>query len=197
MPLVETRSELKAQLRKDALARREAMDVAQRIEASMAIADRAMGAWPAGERSVLGGYLPIRSEVDPRPLMAMAADRRVQLAVPAIVGRALDFRMLERDAPLEPQGHGTMAPGEAAPRLKPDILLVPLAAFDRRGHRIGYGGGFYDRAIASLSEGGARPFTIGLAFAVQEIEAVPDEAFDMPLDLIVTEAEAIKADRFS
>lgn len=191
----ETRSELKAQLRKQALGRREAMDEGRRIEASLTIADRAMENWPAGDHDVLGGYLPIRSEVDPRPLMVLAADRRMQLAVPAIVGRTLDFRMLERGAPLVPQGHGTLAPGESAIRLRPDILLVPLAAFDRRGHRIGYGGGFYDRAIAALSEGGPRPITVGLAFAAQEVDTVPDEAFDMALDLIVTEAETIRTPR--
>lgn len=171
------------------------MDEGRRIEASLAIADRAMENWPAGDHCVLGGYLPIRSEVDPRPLMVLAADRRMQLAVPAIVGRTLDFRMLERGAPLVPQGHGTVAPGESALRLRPDILLVPLAAFDRRGHRIGYGGGFYDRAIAALREGGRRPITVGLAFATQEVETVPDEAFDVALDLIVTEAETIRTER--
>lgn len=173
------------------LAARDALDVGFRIEASLAIADNALRNWPDVARHVLGGYLPIRSEVDPRPLMAMASDRRLRLAVPAIVGPSLDFRALERGAPLVPQGHGTHAPGDTAERLSPGILLVPLAAFDRRGHRIGYGGGFYDRAIAALYGAGFRPVTIGLAFHAQEIDAVPDEPFDVPLDMVVTEAGVV------
>ena len=187
-------SQAKSRLRREALSRRDALDISRRIEASYAIADAAMAEWPQAEFSILGGYLPIRSEVDPRPLMALAADRRLRLAVPAIVGDDLEFRALERGAALEPQGHGTHAPGNGAERLRPDILLVPLAAFDRRGHRIGYGGGFYDRAIAALAADGRPLLTIGLAFAAQEVDAVPEEPFDIRLDRIVTEQGSVPID---
>lgn len=179
-------------MRREALARRDALEPGIRIEGSIAIAERAMAIPVWADRHVLGGYLPIRSEVDPRPLMALAADRRIRLAAPAIVGSQLDFRALERDGVLERQPFGTYAPGEAAERLVPDVLLVPLAAFDRRGHRIGYGGGFYDRAIAALRDAGRGAITIGVAFAAQEVSEVPDEAFDIALDWIVTESEIVR-----
>ena len=76
--------------------------------------------------------------------------------------------------------------------LDPAILLVPLAAFDRRGHRIGYGRGYYDRAIAALKQAGHRPQLIGLAFACQEVSRVPAEAHDEPLDGIATEGGLIR-----
>ena len=85
---------------------------------------------------------------------------------------------------------GLSEPAATSPEVSPRALLVPLAAFDRRGHRIGYGAGYYDRAIARLSAIGPL-FTIGVAFSVQEIERVPDEPHDRALDVIVTETETI------
>ncbi|WP_185983336.1 5-formyltetrahydrofolate cyclo-ligase [Aureimonas mangrovi] len=188
----EVRSEAKARLRREALSRRDALGLSVRIEASHAIANRLAAAWPRGDFAVLGGYLPIRSEVDPRPAMERGAERGLHLCVPAIVGNDLDFRALEDGTSLEPQGFGTLAPGSGVERLRPDILLVPLVAFDARLNRIGYGGGFYDRAIAALRSGGGPLVAIGLAFAAQEVESVPTEPFDLALDLIVTEAGTVR-----
>ncbi|MBP0616613.1 5-formyltetrahydrofolate cyclo-ligase [Jiella sp. KSK16Y-1] len=166
------------------------MDVSARIEASLTVRDLVadqIKVFPA----ILSGFLPIRSEIDVRPLMMTFADRRARLCVPAIVDGTLQFRELLRGAELEPQGFGTFAPGPEAAVLDPEMMLVPLAAFDKRGGRIGYGRGYYDRAIASLRAKGLAPMLIGVAFACQEVEAVPMDPHDVPLDLVATEAGVI------
>ncbi|KAB0678005.1 5-formyltetrahydrofolate cyclo-ligase [Aureimonas leprariae] len=177
-------SDEKARLRGEALARRDAMPETARIEASLEVAERVVDELSFDPSAVVSGFLPIRSEIDPRPLMAALADRGARICVPAIVEDRLEFRELVRGAPLVPQGFGTYAPGEGTAVLRPTLMLVPLAAFDRRCHRIGYGRGYYDRAIAAL-----RPLaTVGLAFACLEVAAVPDEPHDVALDFVVTES---------
>lgn len=139
---------------------------------------------------VLSGYLAMRGEADPMPAMTA---HQGPLCLPVVPGRAvpLIFRAWEPGAPLEPGPFGTRHPPESAPVLSPQVLIVPLAAFDRAGQRIGYGGGYYDRTLAGLRAAG--PVTaIGFAFAGQEIAAVPTGPFDQPLDLIVTEQETIR-----
>ncbi|KQT88131.1 5-formyltetrahydrofolate cyclo-ligase [Aurantimonas sp. Leaf443] len=178
---------VQAHLRREALARRDAMDMGRRIEASFELADRVGEALDVAPGTIVSGYLPIRSELDLRPLMMRLADRRARLCVPAIVEGRLVFRELLRGAPLEPQGFGTYAPGEAAAVLEPDLMLVPLAAFDRAGGRIGYGRGYYDGAIAALRERGRDPRLVGAGFSVQEVEAIPLQAHDVRLPEIATE----------
>ncbi|MCC4298222.1 5-formyltetrahydrofolate cyclo-ligase [Aurantimonas coralicida] len=186
--------EAKASLRQAALARRDAMPEDARIEASLTVADRCADLLPITPGMVVSGFLPIRSEIDIRPLMMLLADRGARLCVPAIVDGRLQFRHLVRGAPLEPQGFGTYAPGAEAAVLDPELMLVPLAAFDRRGGRIGYGRGYYDSAIAALTQKGTPPILAGVAFAVQEAETVPMEPHDIRLPMIVTERETIRPD---
>ena len=181
----------KAELRRVALARRDAMDEAARIEGSLAVADRLAGTLEIGPGAVVSGFLPIRSEIDIRPLMMALADKGARLCVPAIVEGELQFRHLVRGAPLESQGFGTYAPGREAAVLDPTVMLMPLAAFDRGGGRIGYGRGYYDRAIGTLTGKGIAPHCVGVAYACQEVAAVPMEAHDKPLALIATEVETI------
>ena len=182
----------KARLRAEALARRDALSENRRIEATFAIAGRVGALLAFDPGTVVSGFLPIRSEVDVRPLMAALADRGARLCVPAIVGGDLRFRHLVQGAALEPQGYGTHAPGPEAAVMDPEIMLVPLAAFDRRRHRIGYGRGYYDRAVAALREKGLSPATVGIAFACQEVDRVPDERHDIALDFIATESEVYR-----
>lgn len=183
----------KAGIRNAALARRDAMDEAARIEASLALASLLEAELAFDPGTVVSGFLPIRSEVDLRPLMMALADRGARLCVPAIVDGRLEFRELIRGAPLEPQGFGTYAPGAASAVLDPGIMLVPLSAFDRRCRRIGYGRGYYDGAIAALRRKGMSPLLAGVAFAVQEVEAVPTGPHDVPLDLVATEAGIVRS----
>ncbi|MCK5930580.1 MAG: 5-formyltetrahydrofolate cyclo-ligase [Fulvimarina manganoxydans] len=182
----------KQQLRRQVLARRDGLDEAWRIEGSLALGDRALGfLGPIDPGTVVSGFLPIRSEVDIRPLMAALGQKGARLCVPAIVEGELQFRELRAGAPLEPQGFGTYAPGSEAEILDPQLMLVPLAAFDTAGRRLGYGRGYYDRAIERLEEKGISPRLIGIAFDAQEADRVPTEPHDRRLTAIVTESRVI------
>lgn len=178
---------LKAMLRANALARRDALPDAVRTQAAQVLAEAA----PAIEAlpgRIVSGFWPIRSEIDPRPLMDALADRGATITLPAVIDRqTITFRRYDAKTPLVPGGFGTMAPGPDAETLDPDIMLVPLSAFDGAGNRIGYGAGHYDRAIARLHGMGKRPHLIGLAFACQRVEAIPVEPHDVPLNAIITE----------
>jgi 5-formyltetrahydrofolate cyclo-ligase len=174
----------KAALRADALARRDALDPAFREAASRRIAQRVL-AMPALAEPV-SVFWPIRSEVDTRPLIAALAARGLRLALPVVVRPSLHFRAYAPGEPLAVGRFGLSEPLVGAERLAPKTMLVPLAAFDRAGNRIGYGAGFYDRAIAELAET-STPLTIGLAFATQEVPEVRAEAHDRCLDSVVTE----------
>jgi 5-formyltetrahydrofolate cyclo-ligase len=138
--------------------------------------------------AVLAGYWPMRDEADPRTAMA-AHDG--PLCLPVVLGRArpLVFRRWQGEV-LQTGAYGTSHPEPEAAELAPRVLIVPLAGFDRSGNRIGYGGGFYDRTLQILRE--SEPVTaIGLAFACQELPAIPVEKFDQPLDMIVTDREIL------
>ena len=138
---------------------------------------------------IVSGFWPMRSEVDVRPLMYALRDKGSRLALPAILDKTtIVFRELVRGAELIDMGFGTHGPGPDAEVLDPGLMLVPLAAFDIRGHRIGYGAGYYDRAIARLISKGRKPQLIGIAFDCQQVDEVPDEAHDVPLDAILTES---------
>jgi 5-formyltetrahydrofolate cyclo-ligase len=132
---------------------------------------------------VLAGYMPMRTEIDPLPAMA-AHDGAV--GVPVIIAAAtpLRFREWGPGAAMVPGEFGALIPAEGA-WLVPEVVIVPLLAFDARGYRLGYGGGFYDRTLAGLK--GAR--RIGFAFAAQEVDEVPVDEFDQKLDAVVTERE--------
>ncbi len=135
---------------------------------------------------VVAGYLPMRTEIDPRPAMALAAARGpVCVPVTHGRGRGLTFRAWRPDAPLVDGGFGTQVPAEGA-ALRPDVLIVPCLAFDAAGTRLGYGAGHYDRTLEALRAEGPC-FAIGLAFAAQQVEGLPTEPTDQPLDLVVTE----------
>ncbi|MDR5654450.1 5-formyltetrahydrofolate cyclo-ligase [Ruixingdingia sedimenti] len=137
---------------------------------------------------VLAGYMPMRTEIDPVPALAR---HRGPLCLPVVTAPAapLAFRAWRPGAPLVPGAFGTLVPA-AGDWLVPGVLVVPLLAFDRRGYRLGYGGGFYDRTLQALRAGGAVR-AIGFAFAAQELPEVPTDATDQPLDLIVTERGAL------
>ncbi|SEB51786.1 5-formyltetrahydrofolate cyclo-ligase [Nitratireductor aquibiodomus] len=183
-----TSRDLKKELRAAALARRDALDAAWRVDVGQRLATHADALAPS-PGGVVSGFWPMRSEMDVRPLMTALAARGARIALPAILDKTtIVFREYLPDAPMIDMGFGTMGPGEGTAVLDPDVMLVPLAAFDARGHRIGYGAGYYDRAIARLKAKGLAPRLIGIAFDCQEVEHVPDEAHDQPLSEILTEA---------
>ena len=141
--------------------------------------------------ATVAGYLPIRDEIDPRPALAALAGKGLAVCVPVIEGSGLPLRFV-RWVPGSATGVGAFGvevPLEGA-AAEPDLLLVPLLAFDPRGHRLGYGGGFYDRTIAAL-RARRTVVALGFAYAAQRVPLVPDSATDMRLDGIVTEAGTI------
>jgi len=182
----------KATLRAAALAARDALSDAQRVAAAQALARRGLPVEIAPGATV-AGYSPIRSELDPTPLMQKLAAEGARLALPVITarGQSLRFRVWHPGDRLLPGPLGILEPSPAAADIVPDIVLVPLAAFDRTGHRIGYGAGHYDRTLAQLHKSNkSKAFAaIGLAFAAQEVEAVPALQHDVPLDFVLTETE--------
>ena len=181
---------MKDRLRRDALFRRDALDAVFRNRAAEAVAGR-IKIGPRLTGAVAGLYSPIRSEFDPGPLAARLAALGVRLALPVVGPDGLVFRSWTPGEALVPAGFGTFGPGEEAMSVRPDILFLPLSVFDRAGGRIGYGKGHYDKAIAGLARSGPVPVAVGLAFCVQEVDQVPSEPHDHPLDAILTEAETI------
>jgi 5-formyltetrahydrofolate cyclo-ligase len=177
----------KGDLRTAALARRDALSDEGRAAAAQAIARRGLPL-PIKPGIVVAGYSPIRSEIDPAPLMRTLAAQGIQLALPAVTarGKSLVFRAWSPDDRLMLGPLGILEPSPAAAELVPDIMLVPLAAFDRAGHRIGYGAGHYDVTLAHLRKVKAI-IAVGVAFAVQEIKAVPVQPHDVALDYVLTE----------
>jgi 5-formyltetrahydrofolate cyclo-ligase len=179
----------KAELRADALAKRDALSAEQRSSAAQAIAVSGLP-FEVTVGMVISGYSPIRSEIDPTPLMQRLAAQGARLALPAVTarGHALIFRAWSVGDRMVLGGLGIPEPSPAAAELIPDVMLVPLAAFDRLGHRIGYGAGHYDYTFAHLRK--SKPVMgVGLAFAAQEIEAVPALAHDAALDYVLTEVQ--------
>ena len=179
----------KADLRAAALAARDALSGEHRAAAAQAIAGRGLP-FEITHGAVVAGYSPIRSEVDPAPLMRKLAAQGAQLALPVITarGQSLRFRVWSADDRLLQGPLGILEPSPAAAEITPDIVLVPLAAFDRAGHRIGYGAGHYDRTLAQLHK--SKGFTaIGLAFAAQQVKTVPALQHDVALDYVLTETK--------
>ena len=181
----------KDQLRAKALSKRDALSVEQRVAAAEMIA-KAPIHLEISPGTIVAGYSPINSEIDPFPLMRALEKRGAELALPVIVKRdhALIFRSWSPDEGLVRGAFGIFQPSSDAPDVDPDIILVPLAAFDRSGHRVGYGRGYYDRTLKPL-RAMKRITVIGIAFAVQEIDRVPAANHDEQLDCVLTERELI------
>jgi 5-formyltetrahydrofolate cyclo-ligase len=182
---------IKAELRQQALARRDGLPAAERAQAAATIAERPFPVALA-PGTIVAGFMPMKSEINPLPLLRKLADAGARLALPVVDGRGkpLIMRAWGLGEPLAAGVWGIREPPPAAPQVAPDILIVPLLAFDRAGHRIGYGAGYYDMTIAGLREQKA-VVAIGIAFADQEIAAVPATPHDAPLDLVLTEREVI------
>ncbi|MEM9707493.1 MAG: 5-formyltetrahydrofolate cyclo-ligase [Pseudomonadota bacterium] len=176
----------KSRLRAEARARRAEAHRSVDLGPALAELDRVLSGLP----HPVAFYWPIRTEADPRPSMERAA-RRGPVCLPVTHGTGpLTFRAWEEGTPLARDDFGTEFPA-AGPDSRPLTLVVPLLAFDRRGHRLGYGAGHYDRTLDILRAEG--PITaIGFAYSAQKIARIPNEPTDQPLDLIVTEGEILR-----
>jgi 5-formyltetrahydrofolate cyclo-ligase len=176
----------KAALRLKAHATRAALPQGARHEAALAAAEHFFNQIELAEGEVVAAYWRIRDELDCQPILVRLMDRFQPVVLPVVLGpeQPLEMRIWEQGAALYPSGFGTLAPAELAPQAQPDVVLMPLLGFDGMGTRLGYGGGYYDRTLARMKR---KPRLIGLAFAAQELEAIPREAHDIPLDAVVTE----------
>jgi len=185
----------KAALRRLMRSRRAAIAPALREAASVAVSERLVSSLPhlalrAG--AVVAGYAPIKDELDPRPAMRMLAARSFVLALPVAgaPGTALGFRAWTPGMPMVADRMGIPVPPESAAARVPELLLVPMLAFDSAGRRLGYGAGFYDRTLAELRQRRA-VLAIGLAYAAQQVDSVPADSHDSALDAVVTEDDVL------
>jgi 5-formyltetrahydrofolate cyclo-ligase len=190
--LTSSKADPKALLRRAALARRGQIEPAARAAFSIRLADEGLRLARVWRPRSVSVFYPLRDEPDTLVLLTALAAEGFATALPLVVGRgsALTFRLWR---PGEPTSAGAMSirePAEDAPIVEPDLLFVPLACFDRRGHRIGYGAGYYDRTLTHLRA--MKPVhAIGVAYGICEIAAVPYETHDQTLDALVTEQETI------
>lgn len=178
--------QVKAALRSQAHAIRAAVPQADRADAAAAVAAQFFEDVAPEENAVVAAYWRIRDELDCQPILVRLMDSGRIVILPVVTGadEPLDLRVWEQGEALYEAGFGTLAPSEQAPRAEPDLVLMPLLGFDKHGTRLGYGGGYYDRTLAQMTK---KPKLIGLAFAVQELDEIPREAHDVPLDAVITE----------
>lgn len=146
----------------------------------------------AGRTLIVSAYMPIRTEVNPLPTMRRLFSEGHTVCIPVISksGQPLDFAEWSPDAAMVDGPFGAVVPADIR-LVEPEIVVTPLLAFDRRGYRLGYGGGFYDRTLTEL-RGRGFGYAVGFAYAAQQIDVVPTDAFDVRLDAIVTEHGALE-----
>jgi 5-formyltetrahydrofolate cyclo-ligase len=177
----------KAGLRATAHKKRAALYANVKADAAKAAAQHFLASVPFGRDEIVACYWPIRDELDCKPLLTKLVDSGQPVCLPVVIGDGLplELRLWAEGEPLYPSGFGTLAPPETAPIVEPDVIVMPLLGFDKRGTRLGYGGGYYDRTLTMITKS---PRLIGYAFASQELETIPREPHDIPLDAVVTEA---------
>jgi 5-formyltetrahydrofolate cyclo-ligase len=181
----------KSALRDAALALRDALPAAERQAAAEAIAARGLPV-EITPGAIVSGFMPMKSEINPLPLLRKFGAAGAQLALPCIAGRGkpLIMRAWKIGDEFKAGQWGIREPLPDAPEVQPDVLIVPLACFDRSGHRIGFGAGYYDMTIHAL-RAKKKITAIGIAFAAQEIPTVPATERDERLDFVLTEKEVI------
>ena len=186
-------AEAKARLRAAMRARRAGLSPADVAAASAAVGRRLQSLPAMAEARRVAAYLAVRGEV---PLDGLLdGERREVFTLPRVVGDDLEFVVWRDGQTLEPGAFGIPEPvgGEVVAFADHDLVLVPLTAFDGGCHRLGQGGGFYDRALAGVAPGAARPVTVGVAYSFQQVGEVPRDAWDVPLDAVVTDGGVVVA----
>jgi len=185
---LQTVTDKKREFREAAIARRDLLPPDDRVRAARGVVELPFPV-AVSKGAIVAGFSPIRTEFNPIPLMRELVKVGAQIALPKITGRGkpLSMRAWNFGEPLIAGVWGIREPGPDAPEVAPDILLVPFAAFDRAGYRIGYGAGYYDMTLAAL-RAKKKIVAIGLGFTVQEVDHVPVEAHDQRLDFVLTEA---------
>lgn len=179
----------KSSLRRQFLATRMALEIDFQQEAARAIARHIASLEWFQQAKIIAGYLPIRGEVDPSPILEKARNLGKILCLPVVDKPTglLGFRVWHEGDRMEKDAYGTPIPPPEATMVIPDLILVALLAFDARGHRLGYGGGYYDRTLAQLRKQNSNLKAIGLAYNMQQVDNLPVEPTDQILDAVVTE----------
>ncbi len=185
--------EFRLALRSGMIARRMALSPGEHAGLSAALRARLAAALPALAGRVVAFCWPVQNEPDLRPLMGELRERGSRVVLPVVVrpGEALAFREWWPEQPLVPDRYDIPTPTDGD-FLTPQVLLLPVNAFDAAAYRIGYGGGFFDRTLAALAP---RPLAIGVGFAFQQVPSTRPQAHDLPLDAIVTESALIQPPR--
>jgi 5-formyltetrahydrofolate cyclo-ligase len=187
-------AQAKQALRKDALSRRSA--ISDRVALSRRIAKHFLEQIPIPAGATVSLFVAIGEEADPVPLIEALRARGNPIALPRVVGKGkpLAFHLYAPGAKLVPGVFGLSQPASDWPEAAPDILAVPLLAFDASGNRLGYGAGFYDRTLSGL-RAKKTVLAAGYAFAAQEVAVVPHHEGDQKLDWIVTDEGARRFER--
>lgn len=187
---------VRAAIRTELRARRAELDPDDQAAATMAVFTRLARLSVFRRARIASGYRAIRGELDIGAPMQFLAEQGVTVTTPRVVGDHLEFVVTDESTPLTTGPFGIMEPasGRTIAVTEHDVMLMPLVAFDRRGQRLGQGGGYYDRALAGLvgSAPDQRPKLVGIGHSFQELESVPTEPWDVLLDLVVTEDEVIE-----
>ncbi|MBS0232948.1 MAG: 5-formyltetrahydrofolate cyclo-ligase [Proteobacteria bacterium] len=180
-------ADAKKDLRAEALLRRKEAFERHGPEASRKIAAQGLDFLGIKPDAIVSGFAAIRDEINPAALMAWLHAEGFRLALPVMQGRGkpLLLRSWSPGDMMAPAAWGIAEPLEDKPEVEPDVVLVPLLAFDARGHRLGYGGGFYDRTLNRLRKS-RRVVAVGLAYDEQMVDAVPVESYDEKLDWVLT-----------
>ncbi len=183
----------KAALRREMTARRDAISAAERKLAALEVATLGLPEGLATAPCVISTYWAIGAELDPGKLERRLRAEGHTIGLPCIQGRSepMLFRTWSHGEPMRERKWGIMEPLDTAPAVDPDIMLVPLLAWDRQGFRLGYGGGYYDRTIAALKARKAITL-VGFAYDEQRVDAVPHLDYDQRLDWMLTPSGAIR-----
>jgi 5-formyltetrahydrofolate cyclo-ligase len=183
-----TLAQQKKELRQRLLAGREAAALAAGPDAGERLAARGLPVVMPQRGAVISAFHPYQSEISTLPLLMRLQAQGWVTSLPVVIAKAtpLVFRAWRPGEALVSGIWDIQVPPESSPEVVPDVLLVPLLAFDAQGYRLGYGGGFYDRTLARLR--GLKPITaIGIGFAAQQVDSVPHDELDQRVDYVMTE----------
>lgn len=187
--------ELKKKLRADAIAARAAAFAEHGVEASRRLAAHGLDFLKVTPGTIVSGFAAIRDEINPGDLMLWLHAEGSKLALPVMVGKGkpLVMRAWAPGDVMEAAAWGIAEPMADKPEVEPDVVLVPLLAFDANGYRLGYGGGFYDRTLQKL-RAKKRVTAVGVAYDEQKVDAVPVESYDQRLDWVLTPSGPVRCD---
>ena len=182
----------KRSLRQQMLARRRCLDATEYLAASLRAQRTFLATAEYGRAKALALYAPVHNEVDTSLVLSTSLDNGKRVFYPVVVGSSLEFRLVTSSGDLHAGAYGILEPAAGCPVMaveEADVIVVPGVAYDLTGHRIGYGKGYYDKALHQLEGEG---HLVGLCFDFQVVEALLGEPHDVKMDLVITDRRAIR-----